>query len=70
MHDWYQVEAWATVDVFIKKADPANVQVTFSAKNLNVAVKLPTGSAYKWVSFSSLLPRPPAHPSQAAIQIG
>lgn len=49
-HDWYQVAGWTTVDVFIKKADPANVSVEFTETTLSVDVKLPNGSNYKCVT--------------------
>jgi hypothetical protein len=47
MHDWYQVQAFTVVDVFIKKADPANVKVDFTPKTLSVTVKLPNGADYR-----------------------
>ena len=47
MHDWYQVQAWTVVDVFIKKADPANVKVDFTPTTLSVTVKLPNGADYR-----------------------
>lgn len=45
-HEWFQSEDSVAISVFIRKADPANVSVTFQAREVDVVVKQASGSEY------------------------
>ncbi|CDH60535.1 suppressor of g2 allele of skp1 homolog [Lichtheimia corymbifera JMRC:FSU:9682] len=45
-HEWFQNDAFVTVEVFIKKVNKDDVSLDFFDRSLSLSIKMPTGSTF------------------------